>query len=148
MGDPPKIYSLECRKGITGIEEVWDPARKKYVTLTPEEWVRQQFIRMLKEQYQYPYSLMGVEKGLKYHALQKRTDLICFDRQGKPVLLAEFKNPEVALTEETYFQSALYMHSVGALWIVLHNFKETLIWRKDESGDFIAESSIPIFNAS
>ncbi|MFL5728166.1 MAG: type I restriction enzyme HsdR N-terminal domain-containing protein, partial [Cytophagaceae bacterium] len=67
-----------------GKTEIFDALRKKYIVLTPEEWVRQHFVNLLIQHYNYPKSLISLESGLKYNELQKRSDIVVYDREGKP----------------------------------------------------------------
>ena len=67
-----------------GKKQIFDSVRKRYVVLTPEEWVRQHFIQFLHRQKGFPLSLMGVEFSLQYNGMQKRADIICFKTDGKP----------------------------------------------------------------
>jgi len=83
---------------------IFDGIRKKYVVLTPEEWVRQHFIHYLTSQKKYPRSLIRVEGGLTYNELQKRTDIVVFNRQGKPWMVVECKSPALAVAPSTLTQ--------------------------------------------
>lgn len=94
--------------------------RKKYLLLTPEEWVRQHFINFLFEQG-YPKGLTSAESGLKYNKRQKRTDIVVYDRQGKPFLLVECKAPEVKLSDSTFSQAATYNMVLKAPYIAVSN---------------------------
>ena len=87
---------------------IFDQLRKKHLVLTPEEWVRQHWVSNLHQQYRYPMSLMHIEGGLKLHSLQKRHDLVIYNRLGQRILLAEFKAPTVKITENTFHQIANY----------------------------------------
>lgn len=121
------VFELRIRQNMSGKNEVWDPLRKKFIVLTPEEWVRQQFILYLTETLKYPKALISVEKAIQYNGLVKRIDLMVSDRKGQAFLLAEFKSPEVPLNEKAVFQSALYNHTMGAKYIVLDNHVSALI---------------------
>jgi len=87
---------------------IFDPVRKKYVTLTPEEWVRQHIINYLVTEKKYPTSLISVEMPLKYAGLDKRSDLLVCDCNGQPLMLVECKAPEVTITEKVFEQTAIY----------------------------------------
>lgn len=87
---------------------VFDIIRKKYVLLTPEEWVRQHLLHYLVQEGAYPASLIAVERGLQMNGLQKRFDVLVFDRQAQPLMLVECKSPDVQLTKETFLQAAVY----------------------------------------
>jgi hypothetical protein len=100
---------------------IFDIIRKKYVVLTPEEWVRQHFIHYLINELHYPRSLFKVERGLTYNKLQKRSDIIIHDRTGKPWMLVECKAPEIKLTQKAFNQVAVYNMTVGARFVAVTN---------------------------
>jgi len=100
---------------------IFDVLRKKYVFLTPEEWVRQHFIHFLMNVYHYPKALMRVEGGLIYHGLPKRTDLVVYDRQGSPFAVVECKDISVPLTQEVFDQAARYNQVLKAPYLLLVN---------------------------
>jgi Type I restriction enzyme R protein N terminus (HSDR_N) len=121
-----------------GKSYIFDVLRRKYVRLTPEEWVRQHLIHLLINNYQYPKSLMHCEGGLTLNQTQKRTDLVIFDRAGQPFLVAECKAPTVAISQAVFDQVERYNHVHQApYWIVsngLDHFcaainQETAEWR-------------------
>jgi hypothetical protein len=89
-------------------EQILDPIRKKYVTLTPEEWVRQHVIRYLIENKKVPAGLIAVEKQFKYNQIAQRADVVVFDKQAKPALIVECKAPTVNINQETFEQIARY----------------------------------------
>jgi type I site-specific restriction endonuclease len=98
--------------------------RKRYIVLTPEEWVRQHFIQFLISEKNYPVSLMSVEKGLKLNTRQKRTDIVVFSNFGNPWMIVECKSPMVKITEVTLFQAARYNMSLNVQFISLTNGME------------------------
>jgi hypothetical protein len=100
---------------------IFDVLRKKYVYLTPEEWVRQHFIHFLITKYHYPKALMKAEGGLKYNNLPKRTDLVVYDRQGKPFIVVECKDTFVQLTQATFEQAARYNYVLKAPYLIVVN---------------------------
>ncbi|MCW5910705.1 MAG: type I restriction enzyme HsdR N-terminal domain-containing protein [Cyclobacteriaceae bacterium] len=100
---------------------IFDIIRKKYVVLTPEEWVRQHFVHYLVNELEYPKSLFKVERSLTYNRLQKRSDIIIYNRTGKPWMLVECKAPEIKLTQKAFNQVAVYNMTVGARYIAVTN---------------------------
>jgi hypothetical protein len=104
-----------------GKSEVFDIIRKKYVLLTPEEWVRQHFLHLLINHYQYPKSLIKIETGLKYNQLQKRSDILVYDREGKPFLIVECKSTDVHLSQKTFEQITTYNFTLKSKYVVLTN---------------------------
>jgi type I site-specific restriction endonuclease len=89
-------------------QEVFDSIRKKYVALTPEEWVRQHFIHYLADHRNVPRSLIAVEASLRYHRLKKRSDIVVYGKDGAPCLVVECKAPEVMVTQAVFDQVAMY----------------------------------------
>ncbi|WP_128547518.1 type I restriction enzyme HsdR N-terminal domain-containing protein [Larkinella soli] len=108
-------------KQVEGKPYIFDVLRKKYVRMTPEEWVRQHVVHLLINQYEYPKALIRGEGGMTLNQLQKRTDLLVYDRSGKPYLLVECKAPTVALTQQVFDQVARYNHVHQAPYLVVTN---------------------------
>jgi len=100
-------YSFRILKTEKGFQ-VFDSLRKKFVALTPEEWVRQHFIQYLVQEKNCPASLISVETGMKYNRLNKRSDLAVHDRKGMVWMIVECKSPKVKITDETFRQAAVY----------------------------------------
>ena len=100
-------YNFRLQQSAKG-PRIFDTIRKKFVALTPEEWVRQNFIQYLTEEKKYPLSLISVETGLKYNRLKKRCDITIYDRKGATWMLVECKAPEVNISQETFDQVATY----------------------------------------
>ncbi len=100
---------------------IFDFLRKRFVVLTPEEWVRQHFLHYLINHLQYPRSLIKVEGGLIFNTLQKRSDIVVFNRQGTPWMVIECKAPELKLSSRTIQQASTYNHSLKAKYIVITN---------------------------
>ncbi len=108
-------------KQIDGKPYIFDLLRRKYVRITPEEWVRQHVVHLLINHYQYPRSLIKTEGGLVLNTLQKRTDLVVFDRSGQPFLVVECKAPHVALSQAVFDQIARYNHVHKAPYLFVTN---------------------------
>lgn len=87
---------------------IFDSIRKKYLVLTPEEWVRQNFIEFLSQEMNYPKSLMILERRMKYNSMDNRSDILCHDLSGKGIVLVECKRPTVKITQKTFDQIARY----------------------------------------
>lgn len=115
---PPFEYKL---KKADGKVLIFDALRKKYVVLTPEEWVRQHLVHYMVEELKYPKSLMKIESGHTYNTLQKRCDVTVFDRNGNAWLLAECKSPEQRVSEATLRQASVYNLTVKAPYVLLSN---------------------------
>ena len=114
-------YSFEVKSSEKGVY-IFDCARKKYVRLTPEEWVRQNFMAYLSIDKGYPLSRMAVEKRLgSAAALVRRADIVVYDRWGNPDIVVECKAPSVPLTQETMDQAVRYNGVLGARIVCLTN---------------------------
>lgn len=119
---PLNLPSIQAKlRKDEGKVRIFDPIRKKYVVLTPEEWVRQHMIAYLSLNLGYPVSLFRVESGLKVNRLRKRTDIVVCSRDGKPWMLVECKAFDVTLRADAFRQAAVYNRSVGARYIAVTN---------------------------
>lgn len=115
---PPFEYKV---KKADGKVLIFDMLRKKYVVLTPEEWVRQHLIHYMVDYLKYPKSLIRIETGHTYNTLNKRCDITVFDRSGDAWLLAECKSPDQAINQATLRQASVYNLTVKAPYVVLSN---------------------------
>lgn len=100
---------------------VFDNIRKKYVQLTPEEYVRQHLIHHLVKDLGYPASRIAVERGLSYNGLKKRFDLLVFGNGTQPLLMIECKAPDIALDQDTLMQVAVYNSRFGCPFLLITN---------------------------
>ncbi|MCL6259358.1 type I restriction enzyme HsdR N-terminal domain-containing protein [Aquiflexum sp. TKW24L] len=124
---PLNFPELEFKiQEFEGKLSIFDSLRKKYLILTPEEWVRQHMISFLVQFKNYPKGLFALEKGVLYNSLQKRFDILIFDRQGNPFLLIECKAPEIVLSKKTVEQVAVYNKTIGAAYMGISNGKQHL----------------------
>lgn len=115
---PPFEHKILQRDGKATI---FDSIRKKYVALTPEEWVRQHFIHYLTDCLQYPKSLVSVENGLKFNHMQRRSDIVVYDRQGLPFMIVECKSYRQRLNPAVFEQVAMYNNTLKAKFLVITN---------------------------
>jgi len=104
-----------------GKRRIFDFIRKKYVVLTPEEWVRQHFLHYLTDSLKYPRSLIRIETGIQKNTLPKRTDILVHDRTGKPWMVVECKAPEIKLDRNCFNQALMYNMVLGAQYISVTN---------------------------
>ncbi len=122
-------------------------ARKKFVILTPEEWVRQHVLKFLVHEKKYPLSHINVEKQLVYNGLKKRYDVVVFNPDGSIRLLVECKAPHVSISQKTFDQIAQYNFNLNATYLLLTNGLEHYICQmlfKEEKYKFLKE--IPEFS--
>lgn len=100
---------------------IFDEIRKKFIILTPEEWVRQHVVRFLLEEKQFPKSLINVEKVLKVNGLRKRYDAVVYNSDGSIYILVECKAPEVKITQAVFDQIARYNLTMDAEYLMVTN---------------------------
>lgn len=100
---------------------IFDILRKKYVVLTPEEWVRQHYIHYLIHHKNYPASLIAIEKKLILNNLTKRTDILIYNSQGQPDIIVECKAPSIRISQESFDQIARYNLKLKANYLVVTN---------------------------
>ena len=104
-----------------GKEFIFDEIRKQWMMLTPEEWVRQNFLQYLIQVKKYPSSLIAVEKEIQLGELAKRFDIMMYDQNTKPWMIIECKEMEVALNEQVLNQALRYNITLNVPYIVLTN---------------------------
>ena len=100
---------------------IFDILRKKYVVLTPEEWVRQNFAQYLIQNKNYPKSIIAIEKQLNGNNLSKRTDILIFDKNGNPDIIVECKAPSVKIDQKAFDQIARYNLKLNANYLIVTN---------------------------
>ena len=112
--------------------------RRRFVRLTPEEWVRQNLIRFMEEVYRYPVSRMAVEKKVEVNGLTQRADLVVYDSAGKPWLIAECKSPRIEIGEDAFLQAVRYNQGLNVPYLLLTNGMEHFCLKWSGQGfDFI-----------
>ena len=112
---------LRTRLNPAGWTEVWDSQRKKYVKLTPEEWVRQHFVRYLIDHLGYPAGVIGNEIQIAVGNTDKRCDSVVFSSEGKPLVILEYKAPQVELTQKVFDQIVRYDTALQVPYLVVSN---------------------------
>ena len=100
---------------------IFDEIRKKFIILTPEEWVRQHFVAFLCNQLKYPAAMMALEKGFKLNGRAKRADLVVHDRAGAPWMVVECKASHIQLNESAFYQAAAYHQKLNIRFLVVTN---------------------------
>ena len=108
-------------------EQIFCEWRRQWVRLTPEEWVRQRFLHLLVEKYNYPMPLIGVEIPISVGDAQKRCDAVIYTRQMQPLALLEFKAESVPLTQKVLDQAVTYNRTLSVPFLILHNGPQTII---------------------
>ena len=113
-------YSFRFKNSENKVS-IFDPIRKKFVILQPEEWVRQNCVHYLIEHKNFPKSLINVEKELVINNLKKRYDIVVFNSNGTIHLLVECKSPTIAINQETFDQIARYNLKLKANYLMVTN---------------------------
>jgi hypothetical protein len=113
-------YDFKIKKGEQS-SQIFDIIRRKYVVLTPEEWVRQHFVKYLIEVKQYPASLIALEMSLKYNTMQRRSDIVVFNNEVKPILIVECKAASVKVSPAVFEQIARYNMALNVKYLIVTN---------------------------
>ena len=117
-----------------GKEFIFDSLRKKWLLLTPEEWVRQNFVQYLVQVVHYPATLIAMEKEIWLGELKKRFDILVYDQQHRPWMIVECKEASVPLTADVLHQALRYNLSVPVSFLVITNGNRTMAWERSPSG--------------
>ena len=100
---------------------ILDPLRRRFVKLTPEEWVRQNFIQYLIIEGKYPAGLLGIEVMFRFNKLKRRVDILVHDRSGKPIMIVECKSTEIEIDENVFEQIVTYNMKFKVPYLVVTN---------------------------
>ena len=114
------FYSFRFKNSENKVA-IFDEIRKKFIVLTPEEWVRQHVVQYLLEEKKYPKSLINVEKVLMVNGLRKRYDVVVFNPDGTILILIECKAPEVKIDQSTFDQIARYNMTMKSEFLMITN---------------------------
>ncbi|QQR86972.1 MAG: type I restriction enzyme HsdR N-terminal domain-containing protein [Flavobacteriales bacterium] len=136
-------FGLKLRSHGTG-EEVFDPCRKLWVALTPEENVRQHFLNYLVHERQCPLGLVRTEHEIKLNGMSKRADIVVHDEHGQPLALVECKAPEVRIDQAAFDQAVRYNLVFKVHWLILTNGLKHYCYHLDPgTGEVKNRSLIP-----
>ena len=139
------MKNLQVREN-DGRREVLDPVRRRWVALTPEEWVRQQTLLLLHDHYGYPYELMQVEGAISVNGMTRRCDIVVYDREGKPRMIVECKQPEVPINQKVCDQACRYNTVLQVPLLLLTNGKQQIIIEIDYQNRTLRQlPDIPFF---
>ncbi len=139
------LYSFKT-KTHGEITKIFDVIRRKYVTLTPEEWVRQNFIQYLVNEKKYPASLIAIEIPISYNTLKKRGDIVTYDKTGAQVVLVECKAPDIKITQSVFDQIARYNLTLKVKYLVVTNGLEHYCCQMDhEKQSYVFLPEVPEF---
>lgn len=124
---------------------VYDALRRLWVTLTPEEWVRQHVLDYLQHAKAYPFGNIRVEERVVVNGQPQRADIVVYQKGAVPFLLVECKAAHVALTEETLWQAQIYDQVIRAPYIALCNGLATLLFQFEDGGVMPCGEDFPDF---
>jgi hypothetical protein len=140
-------YTFRYKKNAKGQLLIFDDIRKKFLVLTPEEWVRQNLIAFLLYKKKYPKSLVAVEKSLQLNNTNKRSDIRIYDTNKNLILLAECKAHLVNLDHKSIEQVLRYEISQHSKLIIVSNGLQFICLKKNDEGKFIVINEIPEYNS-
>ncbi len=112
---------IKVQKGTDGVERVWDGLRQRFVALTPEEWVRQHFVNWLINGKGYSRSMMANEIGIHVNGMPRRCDTVVFGRDKNPMVIVEYKAPDVKITQDVFDQIVRYNMTLHASYLIVSN---------------------------
>lgn len=112
---------LRFKRDDEGRIKVFDKLRGQYVALTPEEHVRQTFVSYMTGQLHYPASIMANEVSVKLNGLSRRCDTVVFHPDGRPLLIVEYKAPDITISQATFDQIVRYNMVLRAEYLVVSN---------------------------
>ena len=140
-------YSFRFKNSENKVS-IFDEIRKKFIILTPEEWVRQHVVRFLLEEKKYPKPLINVEKVLKVNGLRKRYDVVVFNSDGSIFILIECKAPQIKITQTTFDQIARYNMTMKAQFLMVTNGLNHYFCKMDfENEKYVFLENLPNYNS-
>src|ERR1035437_3473190 len=125
-------YTFRTRENL-GKKLIFDGFRQRWVALTPEEWVRQNFVRYLIEEKHFPASLIAVERSLRMNQRDFRTDIVLFSKSGNPLVVVECKAPGIKISQLVFDQIARYNLDLRVSYLIVTNGLAHFCCRFDQS---------------
>jgi len=130
-----------------GKQQVFDILRRKYVALTPEEWVRQHFVHFLIQQKGYPAECIGNEVSISLNGTKKRCDTVVYGCNAQPTMIVEYKSPKVEITQQVFDQISRYNIRLRVKWLIVSNGISHYCCQVDyESGTCCFVEDIPTYD--
>ena len=140
---PP--YEIKLREQ-NGRRQIFDILRRRYVALTPEEWVRQHFVHYLIEQKGYPKGLLANEVELKIGDKKLRCDTLLYNKDLRPKIIIEYKAPEIAITQRVFNQITIYNFLLHVDYLIVSNGRQHYCCHMDyEKGEYTFLQDIPLY---
>lgn len=141
-----KDYVFRFRN--SGRISIFDEIRKKFIVLTPEEWVRQHVVHFLLHEKKYPKSLINVEKVLTVNGLTKRYDVVVFNPDGSIFILVECKAPQVRISQMVFDQIARYNMTMQSQLLMVTNGRDHYFCKMDyENEQYVFLQELPVYTA-
>jgi len=113
-------YSFKIKE-VSSKKYIFDEIRRRYVALTPEEWVRQHMIKFLSHDRDFPLSLFSIEKGHLHNRMVRRCDFVVYDRSGQPLMVVECKAPAIEIGQQVFDQASRYNQTFKAPYLLITN---------------------------
>lgn len=132
-------------KSEGGKDFIFDSFRKKWLVLTPEEWVRQNFLQYLVQELKYPESLIAVEKEFRFGEMNRRFDILVYNKSHQPWLMVECKAPEIILDQSVLEQVLRYNISIPVDYLVITNGSNGFAWQKGR--ELLPINVMPVYPA-
>ena len=138
---PPFKYNIRNTESNV---QIFDSIRKKFVILTPEEWVRQHFINYLISYLGFPKSLIKVEFEIKYNTLKKRPDILVFNSNGESLIIIECKSTKIKISQNVIEQVSIYNKTIKSPYLIVTNGLQHICWSNNlKTGDSKFLNTIP-----
>lgn len=131
-------------RGTKLLPQIFDFLRRRYVRLTPEEWVRQHFVHFMVEHLHYPASLLANEVSMQVGDKILRADTILYNKQLQPVMIVEYKAPHIPITQQVFDQIATYNMLLHVDYLVVSNGLQHYVCKMDyDSKKYLYLEAIP-----
>lgn len=141
---PPADLRISRKNNIIFI---YDPLRKKDIILTPEEYVRQNFVSWIINSLHYPKSIIANEIGISLNGTKKRCDTVVFNSSGNPLMIIEYKAPNITINQNVFDQIVRYNMTLRAKYLVVSNGINHFCCKIDYSkGNYVFQKKIPDYN--
>ena len=142
------LPTYECRlREQNGRQQIFDVLRRRYVALTPEEWVRQHFVHYLIEHKGYPKGLLANEVDLRVGEKHLRCDTVLYDKALHPKIIVEYKAPEIAITQKVFNQITVYNMLLHVDYLIVSNGMQHYCCQMDyEQNRYKFLSDIPSYD--
>ena len=130
-------------KSEAGKDFIFDTFRKKWLVLTPEEWVRQNFLQYLVQVLKYPETLIAVEKEFRFGEMNRRFDILVYTKDHQPWMMVECKAPDILLDQSVLEQVLRYNISIPVEYLVITNGSNGFAWQKGK--ELLLIDRMPVF---